>query len=159
MLLAIDTSTRYAGVALADDQRVIAARTWYSTANHTTELMPAVAQLLQGRATAVQDLEGVAVALGPGGFSALRVGVSVAKGLAAAGGLKIVGVGSLDLEAFPLRRVGTAGLFSLGGRTRGGGVGPFQSGRHTHPGRPGVDSRRTHGGHRSDSIRGNPLLW
>ena len=101
MLLAIDTSTRYAGVALADDQRVIAARTWYSTANHTTELMPAVAQLLQSRATAVKDLEGVAVALGPGGFSALRVGVSVAKGLAAAGGLKIVGVGSLDLEAFP----------------------------------------------------------
>ena len=108
MLLAIDTSTRFAGVALADEHRVVAARTWYSTANHTAELMPAVAQLLQDKAAAVQDLEAVAVALGPGGFSALRVGSSVGKGLAAAAGLPIIGVGSLDLEAFPYAGSGLA---------------------------------------------------
>ena len=108
MLLAIDTSTRFAGVALADEQRVVAARTWYSTANHTAELMPAVAQLLQDKGAAVQDLEAVAVALGPGGFSALRVGSSVGKGLAAAAGLPIIGVGSLDLEAFPYAGSGLA---------------------------------------------------
>ena len=101
MLLAIDTSTRYAGVALADSERLVASHTWYSGVNHTAELMPAVVKLLQDRNIAVRDLDAVAVALGPGGFSALRVGVSVGKGLCAAGSIPILGVGSLDLEAFP----------------------------------------------------------
>ena len=101
MLLAIDTSTRYAGVALADSERLVASHTWYSGVNHTAELMPAVVKLLQDRNIAVRDLDAVAVALGPGGFSALRVGVSVGKGLCAARSIPILGVGSLDLEAFP----------------------------------------------------------
>ena len=101
MLLAIDTSTRYAGVALADSERLVASHTWPSVVNHTAELMPAVVKLLQDRNIAVRDLDAVAVALGPGGFSALRVGVSVGKGLCAAGSIPILGMGSLDLEAFP----------------------------------------------------------
>ena len=106
MLLAIDTSTRFAGVALADEERVISCRTWYSRVNHTAELMPAVAQILQDRGLTAGDLSGIAVALGPGGFSALRVGLSVAKGLAATGGVPIVGVGTLDLEAQPYFETG-----------------------------------------------------
>ena len=101
MLLAIDTSTRYAGVALADSGRVLSCRSWYSAVNHTSELMPAVAQTLEGAGLTVSDLDGIAVALGPGGFSALRVGMSVAKGLALASGKALVGVGTLDLEAYP----------------------------------------------------------
>ncbi len=100
MILAIDTSTRNAGVALAEE-RVVACRAWHSGVNHTAELMPAVAQLLEGRGLSPRDLEAVAVALGPGGFSALRVGVSAAKGLCAACRIPIIGVGSLDLEAYP----------------------------------------------------------
>ena len=101
MLLAIDTSTRYAGVALADSGRMLSCRSWYSAVNHTSELMPAVAQTLEGAGLTVNDLDGIAVALGPGGFSALRVGMSVAKGLAMASGKPLVGVGTLDLEAHP----------------------------------------------------------
>ena len=101
MLLAVDTSTRYAGVALADESRVIACRFWYSTVNHTAELMPALAQTLQSQGLTLGDLRGIAVALGPGGFSALRVGMSVSKGLAVAAKKPLVGVGSLDLEAYP----------------------------------------------------------
>ncbi len=81
MLLAIDTSTRYAGVALADEERVVSCRVWYSNMNHTMELMPQIAESLEAQDIDVASLEGVAVALGPGGFSALRVGMSVAKGL------------------------------------------------------------------------------
>lgn len=99
MLLAIDTSTRYAGVALADQERVISCRVWYSNVNHTTELMPQIAESLRIQGIDVGSLEGVAVALGPGGFSALRVGMSVAKGLAMTGKTPLVGVGTLDLEA------------------------------------------------------------
>ena len=95
-------------MALAEGPVVIAGRSWRSSVNHTTELMPAVAQLMGGRGVRPQELDAVAVALGPGGFSALRTGLSVAKGLAMAAGIPIVGIGSLDLEAFPCRESGLA---------------------------------------------------
>ena len=102
MLLAIDTSSRPGGVALADDSgQVVEARLWRSTANHTAQLMPAVTELLRAQRLRAADLSGVAVALGPGPFSALRVGVSAARGLAIAGGFPIVGIDTLSLEAGP----------------------------------------------------------
>lgn len=106
MLLAIDTSTRNASVALADGGRVVVSRGWHSMVNHSTELMPAVAHVLESRSVRPAELDAVAVALGPGGFSALRTGVSVAKGLAMAARIPIIGVGSLDLEAHPFRDAG-----------------------------------------------------
>ena len=106
MLLAIDTSTRNASVALADGERVVAVRAWHSMVNHTTELMPAVAHVLASRGVRPGALDAVAVALGPGGFSALRTGVSAAKGLALAARIPIIGLGSLDLEAYPFRDAG-----------------------------------------------------
>lgn len=106
MLLAVDTSTRYAGVALYGASRngtgqIFFSHSWYSTQNHTAELMPAVSLILKSQNLAVDDLRGVTVALGPGGFSALRVGMSVAKGLALTTGIPLAGVGTLDLEAYP----------------------------------------------------------
>ena len=101
MLLAIDTSTRYAGVALGAEGRVVSLRSWYSSINHTAELMPAIAEILLSQGLSAGGLSGITVALGPGGFSALRVGMSVAKGLAVTAGKPLVGVGTLDLEAFP----------------------------------------------------------
>ena len=101
MLLAIDTSTRYAGVALAGEGQVVSLSSWFSSINHTAELMPAIAEILRKQGLSAGDLSGIAVALGPGGFSALRVGVSVAKGLAMTAGKPLVGVGTLDLEAVP----------------------------------------------------------
>jgi tRNA threonylcarbamoyladenosine biosynthesis protein TsaB len=106
MLLSIDTSTRYAGVALSDDERVLSCQTWYSITNHTTQLMPAVSELLAGSRLTPRDLSGIAVALGPGGFSALRVGMSVAKGLALAAQKPLLGVGTLELEALPYLEAG-----------------------------------------------------
>ncbi len=101
MLLSIDTSSRYGGAALSTvDGHVVEARMWRSTANHTAQLMPAVAGLLSARGIRAAELTAVAVALGPGPFSALRVGVSAAKGLAMAGGFPIFGVDTLLLEAW-----------------------------------------------------------
>ena len=102
MILSIDTSSRHGGVALSDSHgAVIEARLWRSTANHTAQLMPAVDELLKALGIRAADLDGAAVALGPGPFSALRVGVSAAKGLAMAGGYPIIGVDTLTLEARP----------------------------------------------------------
>ena len=111
MLLAIDTTSRHASVALAEppaagDAVVVAGHSWRSAVNHTTELMPAVAQLLDRRNVRPAQLDAVAVALGPGGFSALRTGLSVAKGLALAARIPVIGIGSLDLELYPVREAG-----------------------------------------------------
>ena len=102
MFLSIDTSTRYGGVALSDsDGMVVEARLWRSTANHTTQLMPAVDELLKAQDTGAAELDGVAVALWIGQFSEPRVGVSAAKRLAKAEGFPIIGVDTLWLEARP----------------------------------------------------------
>ena len=79
---------------------------WHSTYNHTSELMPSVVNILERAGVAPFQLDGVAVALGPGGFSALRVGVSAAKGLALVAKKPIIGVGTLDLEAYPYLHAG-----------------------------------------------------
>ena len=106
MLLAIDTTTRNAAVALADGGQVIAGRSWRAAANHTAQLLPSIAGMLQQAGVGPAQLAAVAVALGPGGFSALRAGLSAAKGLAAARRLPILGIGSLELEAHPFRAAG-----------------------------------------------------
>ena len=106
MYLAIDTSTRFAGVALWKEGRLQAALSWHSLENHTRELMPAIEHLLQRTSAGLAEVRGIALAAGPGGFSALRVGMSVAKGLALAQGIPLVSVSTLEAEAYPYAGVG-----------------------------------------------------
>ena len=103
MQLLIDTSTRYAAVGLSDDGDVVAYTAWRSAQNHSVELIPAIRRLLDGCGLAVDDLSAVFAARGPGGFSALRVGLSAAKALAMAAGLPLVSIGTLELELHPYR--------------------------------------------------------
>lgn len=99
MLLAIDTSTRLVGVALYDGVQIVSEMVWLSQQYHTVELAPTVSSLLERAGIPVSDLEVVAVALGPGSFTGLRIGLSLAKGMALAGHLAIVGVPTLDILA------------------------------------------------------------
>ena len=102
MLLAIDTSTRYAGVALLNpDGQLLRLVHWRSQRNHSVELLPTIQTLLTQEDTAVQNLDAIAIALGPGSFSALRVGLSVAKGFALAWELPLVAATTLEAEAYP----------------------------------------------------------
>ena len=107
MLLAIDTSTQYAGVALLGDSGQVAQLLqWHSRRNHTVEILSAIETLLEREHSTAKDLTGIAVALGPGSFSALRIGLSVAKGIAWARGLPLVAVTTLEAEAFAHRGSG-----------------------------------------------------
>ena len=106
MLLAIDTSTRHGGVSLWREDHAVATLCWHSQRNHTAELMPAIDQVLTRARVGPGELEAVAMALGPGGFSSLRVGISAAKGLATGLGVPAVGVGTLELEAYPYAGMG-----------------------------------------------------
>jgi len=78
-----------------------ATRSWRSDHNHGRELMPAVVDSLAELSLTAKDVTHIAVALGPGGFSAVRVGISVALGLAVANHLPIIGLPTHDIELHP----------------------------------------------------------
>jgi tRNA threonylcarbamoyladenosine biosynthesis protein TsaB len=99
MLLAIDTSTRLVGVALYDGVQVVSEMVWLSQQYHTVELAPTVSAVMERAGISMRDLEVLTVALGPGSFTGLRIGLSLVKGMALAGHLAIVGVPSLDILA------------------------------------------------------------
>jgi tRNA threonylcarbamoyladenosine biosynthesis protein TsaB len=103
MLVAIDTATRMAGLALYDHEsgRVLGEEAWYSANNHTVELMPRLVRLLDQQGVSPADLTGLSVSLGPGSFTGLRIGLGVAKGLALACQLPLVGIPTLDVIAKP----------------------------------------------------------
>lgn len=107
MLLAIDTSTVQTGLACYDESGVLGECQWRSGRDHTAQLLPQLTLLLQHIGRARGDIAAVAVALGPGSWSGLRVGLSTAKGLALARGLPVVGVGTLDVLAYQHERPGT----------------------------------------------------
>lgn len=99
--LSIDTASELASVALSRQGVVIDEITWHCRRNHTVELLPAIDRLLKGAGVGRADLTAVFVTAGPGMYTGLRVGIATAKGLARALGLPLVGVGRLELDAYP----------------------------------------------------------
>ena len=99
MLLAIDTSTAQVGLALYKKDRVVGELLWNSYQHHTVEMAPALAQLLARVDLKINAIRAIGVALGPGSFTSLRVGLSLAKGLALARNLPIIGVPTLNIVA------------------------------------------------------------
>ena len=99
MLLALDTSTRIIGLALFNGFEVLYESVWTTQDFHTVELAPAVLQALDRTGKEVADIEAVGVALGPGSFTSLRVGLAFAKGLALAQRVPLIGIPTLDVVA------------------------------------------------------------
>ena len=106
MELVLDTSTRYASVAVSREGMIVAELSWRSERNHSVELVPAIRRVAEQAAVTLDDAEAVIVVQGPGGFSALRVGISMAKAFAMARGIPLVGVNTLDAEAQPFLGLG-----------------------------------------------------
>lgn len=99
MLLAVDTSTAQVGLAIYDGAQVIAEYAWRSHQHHTMELAPAIAELLSRSGLTMENMQALGVALGPGSFTSLRVGLSLVKGLALARRLPVIGIPTLDIYA------------------------------------------------------------
>jgi tRNA threonylcarbamoyl adenosine modification protein YeaZ len=104
--LAIDTSSNAAGLALSHEGRLLADLSWQSVHNHTVEVMPNILHLLEQADAGPATLDTVVVAKGPGSFNGLRVGMSVAKGLAFALGIRLLGISTLEAEAYPFAHTG-----------------------------------------------------
>lgn len=103
LVLALETSTPQTSVALGTEQGVIASvvRSW--THGHAEIVAPSVEHLLRWSEVDLGQVGGVAVGIGPGLFTGLRVGVATARGLAQVLGVPMVGIGSLDTIAFSVR--------------------------------------------------------
>lgn len=99
MLLAIDTSTRVVGIALYDGVQVLGEVVWVGRDHHTSELAPTVAATLARARLGVDALQALAVATGPGSFTGLRIGLALAKGMALALRIPLIGVRTLDALA------------------------------------------------------------
>lgn len=105
-LLAVDTATRYASVALYRQAGLLAEQTWLSHNNQSSEVLPAIDRLLTSTACEKADLSAIAVAGGPGSFTGLRIGMSLAKGLCLVLDLPIIAVPTLEITAYSAGDVG-----------------------------------------------------
>lgn len=100
MLLALDTSTSYASVALVREDRLAAEITWDVGRRHSQELLTRLEQALGMCGASPADLTAVAVARGPGSFNGVRVGLAAARSLAFALGVPLYGSATLDATAY-----------------------------------------------------------
>jgi tRNA threonylcarbamoyladenosine biosynthesis protein TsaB len=99
MILAVDTSTQQIGVCLYEGHAVMGELSWHSGRHHTVELAPSINMLMSRCGVAIDSLKGLAVAIGPGSFTSLRVGLSHIKGMALALHIPVFGVPTLDIVA------------------------------------------------------------
>jgi tRNA threonylcarbamoyl adenosine modification protein YeaZ len=116
MELAIDTSSNIVSVALSHQGEILASLTWQTKQNHTIELLPNLVCLVQQVKAELDSVGAIIVAKGPGSFNGLRVGISTAKGLASTLNIPLLGVNTLEAEAYsfaftglPLRPIQKAG--------------------------------------------------
>jgi tRNA threonylcarbamoyladenosine biosynthesis protein TsaB len=116
MLLAIDSSTRSSGLALYDGETVRYEIIWRSEDFHSVDLAPGIQTALKQTAVKVNQLKAIGVAIGPGSYTGLRIGLALAKGLAFANHLALVAVPSLDILAAcqPLQDVPMAAVLQAG---------------------------------------------
>ncbi|MDD3853717.1 MAG: tRNA (adenosine(37)-N6)-threonylcarbamoyltransferase complex dimerization subunit type 1 TsaB [Syntrophomonadaceae bacterium] len=98
-ILAIDSATPVAGVALVDENKVLCEEWVNYKKTHSQTLMPMVDQVLCRCDCTVSDLQAIAVTIGPGSFTGLRIGLAAAKGLALAGGKPLITLSTLEALA------------------------------------------------------------
>src|SRR5258708_25300090 len=97
LLLALDTSTRQASVALCSEDTLYGEYTWQVGKNHSVELLDRIQRLLAECGNTMQDIDGVAITTGPGSFNVLCLTVATSKALAFALQKALAGVSTLDI--------------------------------------------------------------
>jgi tRNA threonylcarbamoyladenosine biosynthesis protein TsaB len=95
MILCIETATRVCSAALCDDQKVISVLEAEQGTSHASQLTVLIQKLLKEAAVTARQLDAVSVSKGPGSYTGLRIGVSVAKGIAYGAGIPLIGINTL----------------------------------------------------------------
>jgi tRNA threonylcarbamoyladenosine biosynthesis protein TsaB len=107
-MLALETSSLVASVAVTEDHLLLADFVLQHPMTHSQKLMPMLDQALHYLGLTIPDFDAIAVTIGPGSFTGLRIGVSAAKGLAQPHGIGVIPVSSLKstaYNAFDSRRI------------------------------------------------------
>ena len=97
-ILTIDTSSKNASISYSNKGKIIDGKVWTSKNNHSIELSENVLKLFSSNSLKINDLDFISVALGPGGFTAIRVGISFAIGLSKFSNIKILGIPTFEIE-------------------------------------------------------------
>jgi tRNA threonylcarbamoyladenosine biosynthesis protein TsaB len=105
LVLGLETTTPQSSVCLANDRGIVATASLARGQAHGEFLAPAIAFCLERAELTMRDLNGIAVSLGPGLYTGMRVGIATAQTLAHARRLPVVGLASLDLLAFGVSHV------------------------------------------------------
>lgn len=98
-VLGIDTSSLVATIAIMEDDNLISEYTINSPMTHSQKLMPMLEELLINNDLRVKDMDMIAISLGPGSFTGVRIGVSTVKGLAHPHNIPVMGVSSIEAMA------------------------------------------------------------
>jgi tRNA threonylcarbamoyladenosine biosynthesis protein TsaB len=99
-ILGVDTSSSCGSLGIIDGDQVVAECTFHREETHSTRLIPSIQALLRDAKLSLKEIDGLAVSLGPGSFTGLRVGISTIKGLALADEKPVVGIPTLDVLAY-----------------------------------------------------------
>lgn len=116
LVLGIDTATPVAGVALVNEDGLVASRLVSGSRSHAVRLPPMIRDVLKDGQVSPGDLSGLAVSTGPGSFTGLRIGLVCARTLAHIWGLPLAGVSTLEVLSFPFAGSGALVLTLLNAR-------------------------------------------
>ncbi|EHO18570.1 universal bacterial protein YeaZ [Fusobacterium necrophorum subsp. funduliforme 1_1_36S] len=112
LILGIDTSTKLCSVALYDSEKGVLGEINVTVSkNHSHIILPMIDRLFSFAEKTVEDVERIAVGIGPGSFTGIRVGMAIAKGLAIGKNISIVGISGLEALAGSIQ--GRGRIFSL----------------------------------------------
>ena len=98
-IVAIETSGRIGSIALAEDQRILAEEQFAHGLQNAAQIVPTLDRLCRDQSWAARDIEQLYVSAGPGSFTGLRIGITLAKVMAFATGLKLVAVPTVRILA------------------------------------------------------------
>lgn len=95
-LLGIDTSGKTASVALCTEDKVLAQTTVYTSLTHSQVILPICSDVLKNAGVELSDVDGIAVAMGPGSYTGLRIGISAVKAICFAQNKPCIGISTLE---------------------------------------------------------------
>ncbi len=113
LILTIETSTDVCSVAIAKDGEIISLRESHEGRDHARNVATFTNELFEQSGITAADLDAVAVGMGPGSYTGLRIGVSFAKGLCYGLNIPLIGVGSLEGMCAIARESYEIGLFEV----------------------------------------------
>jgi tRNA threonylcarbamoyladenosine biosynthesis protein TsaB len=99
LILAVDSATPVAGVALINEDKLIREDFVNYKKTHSETLMPMINKVLSDCDCSIQDVSALAVTTGPGSFTGLRIGLATIKGLCLSSGKPVIGISTLDVIA------------------------------------------------------------